>query len=368
MGWVADRYGRKFVLSGVLLFLAGVSLLAAFSRDIQSLTVLRGLSGMALGAFPPLVISYLTDILPPRRRGMLIFLVSATAALGPIAIIFIVRWLTPLQPFGLDAWRWAFCLGSFGAGVFGLLFLILPESPRWLFSRGRLAEAETIFEAFERSTKIDFGAGEEASAPLHAQPAGPTRSGRGNASIPARVALVASLFFLSPWATVAFPLLTGAILVEKGFQLSDTLFYGVATFGPLLGLIIASGFIDRLERRLALGLSAVMALSGGLFALNLSAIWLMISGIVFNVFAQLYVPTLNLYAAELFPTKNRARASAGAWAANRVGSAVAPLVLLPLLHLRGPMALFGVIVGALALSIGIVLLFTPDGRAGRTVE
>jgi putative MFS transporter len=63
-----------------------------------------------------LVISYLTDILPPRRRGMLILLVSATAALGPIATILIVRWLTPLQPFGLDAWRWAFCLGSFGAG------------------------------------------------------------------------------------------------------------------------------------------------------------------------------------------------------------------------------------------------------------
>ncbi|MER9057699.1 hypothetical protein NKH80_02045 [Mesorhizobium sp. M0904] len=55
---------------------------------------------------------------------MLILLVSTTAALGPHCYIFIARWLAPLQPFGLDAWRWAFCLGSFGAGVLGLLFLI----------------------------------------------------------------------------------------------------------------------------------------------------------------------------------------------------------------------------------------------------
>jgi predicted MFS family arabinose efflux permease len=41
------------VLSGVLLFLTVVSFLAAFSRDIQSLTVLRGISGIALGAFHP---------------------------------------------------------------------------------------------------------------------------------------------------------------------------------------------------------------------------------------------------------------------------------------------------------------------------
>ncbi|MER8503673.1 hypothetical protein [Mesorhizobium sp. M0955] len=47
---------------------------------------------------------------------MLILLVGTTAALGPHCYIFIARWLAPLQPFGLDAWRWAFCLGSFGAG------------------------------------------------------------------------------------------------------------------------------------------------------------------------------------------------------------------------------------------------------------
>ena len=370
MGWVADRHGRKLVLSGVLLFLAVVSVAAAFSRDIQSLIVLRGISGIALGAFPPLMISYLTDILPPRRRGTMIFLTSAVAALGPIAIIFVIRWFTPLHPLGLDAWRWAFILGSCGAGLFGLLFLLLPESPRWLFARGRLDEAETIVQRFEASSKIDWATENAASTELRSQPGNAPQKTNGNASLPARIALVASLYFLSPWATVAFPLLTGVILVAKGFQLSDTLLYvGVATFGPLLGQVIAAGFIDHLERRFALAPSAaVMALSGVLFALSLSPIWLMVSGIVFTISAQLYVPTLNLYAAELFPTKLRARATSGAWAANRVGSAIAPLVLLPLLHLGGPMALFAVILAALALSIVIVLAFAPNGRAGRAVE
>ena len=68
MGWLADRYGRRTLLIAALFFLAAMSGFAALSADVPWLTVFRFLAGLALGGFPPLVIAYLTDVLPPRQR------------------------------------------------------------------------------------------------------------------------------------------------------------------------------------------------------------------------------------------------------------------------------------------------------------
>src|SRR5690606_4081365 len=93
---------------------------------------------------------------------------------------FLVRWLTPLQPLGIEAWRWAFILGSVGALVVGAALFFLPESPRWLASRGRAAEAERAFERFTRSAALAPGMpapepvpAAAASTPKPAEPAAP---------------------------------------------------------------------------------------------------------------------------------------------------------------------------------------------------
>src|SRR6202008_2199557 len=97
-------------------------------------------------------ITYLTDVLPPRRRGMLIFVTVALAFLGAPVGVFLIRWLTPLQHLGLEAWRWAFLFGGVGAATVGILFRALPESPRWLHGQERHADAQIACEAFERSS------------------------------------------------------------------------------------------------------------------------------------------------------------------------------------------------------------------------
>jgi hypothetical protein len=54
------------------LVLTTTSLLAAASADLFWLTVSRTFSGLALGAYPPLIVAYLCDVLPPRQRGRMI--------------------------------------------------------------------------------------------------------------------------------------------------------------------------------------------------------------------------------------------------------------------------------------------------------
>ncbi len=360
-GWFADRHGRRIVLSVVLLVLAATSTFAALSPDVNWLIVARVLSGLAIGAYPPLIIAYLTDIMPARRRGQLIMTVAGLAALGPVGLIFFVRWLTPLQPLGIEAWRWAFLLGAGGALVVSVLMLLLPESPRWLEARGKTRKAAASMEALERSAVV-FPSGGPVPTPSD-EPAG-SAAGRG------AFGLIAALYFLNPWSAAAFPLLMGAVLIEKGFELSDTLLYvGVSTFGPVVGTLLAAFLLDRIQRRLALALwASAMVVAGIAFAASLNPVWLMTAGVAFYVFASLYTPTLSIYGAELFPTTLRARALASAWAVNRVAAAIAPLVLLPLLRFAGVWPMFGLIIASLLLGIVLALAFGPPGRARRGVS
>lgn len=180
-GWLADRHGRRLALSSVLAVLAVTSLGAGFSRGAGELFAARFLSGLALGAYPPLLITFLTDVLPARNRGRLILIVAGLAALGPVAAVFLARWLTPIAPLGIEGWRWCFLLGAAGAAATALAFRRLPESPRWLAARAGEGAARAALARFERSPAI--GAGEPPPAPAPAARGGRRRrSGGGSRS------------------------------------------------------------------------------------------------------------------------------------------------------------------------------------------
>ena len=357
-GAIADSKGRHLAIVLVLALLALCSACAAFSASLTTLALWRCLSGLALGAFPPLMITYLSDLLPPARRGMFVLVAIAFGTVGPAAGIFLIRALTPLQPFGLEAWRWAFLAGSAGAGLVALLFLRLPESPRWLAARGQHEKAARAAARFSASRALLAPLPPGAAAPQQA-------SATGWRSWP----LIASLYFLSPWSTVAFPLLSGVVLAQKGHRIADTLLYvGLSSFGPLAGTLIASFAVDRLDRRLAMTLCALgMAGSGLGFIASDSAAWLVLSSFAFGLFASLLLSVLNLYGAEAFPTSSRGRGLAGAWGVNRVGAALGPVVLLPLLHSTGPYAMFSVIAASLLASLLLTMLAQP-GHARQSLD
>ncbi|ODN71533.1 hypothetical protein A6302_01137 [Methylobrevis pamukkalensis] len=103
------------------------------------------------------------------------------------------------------------------------------------------------------------------------------------------------------------------------------------------------------------------------FAVTTQPLWIMIAALAFQIMALLHVPTLTIYAAELFPTSHRGRTSAAAWSINRVASALAPLILLPLMKSQGVWPMYLLVIVALLVGIGLVAM-APNGRAGRSVD
>ena len=149
LGVMADRLGRRraFLLS--LAIYSAFTLLGAFSTSATMLIGTRFVAGIGIGAELPLVDAYLSELLPPQHRGRYTALAYTVGFVGVPAVGFLARLLVPRQPFGIDGWRWIFVAGSAGGAIIWWLRRQLPESPRWLESRGRLAEADAIVARLE---------------------------------------------------------------------------------------------------------------------------------------------------------------------------------------------------------------------------
>jgi MFS transporter, putative metabolite:H+ symporter len=377
LGWLADRFGRKKLLMATLLWLAATSTAMALRESIAWLTAIRLLAGLSIGAFPPLMFTYLTDVLPPRRRGMLILVLCAVStAVIPLGLLFL-RWLTNIQPLGLEAWRWLFAMIGLGAAVAGMMLRLIPESPRWLLGIGRTVAAEAAYRTFESSSVIERVTPAVAPTPWPDKGRAIVDTDRGVGWRPAlfgryrsQLILAATVYFLSPWATVAFPVLSGPTLIAKGVPLGDTFGYlALATFGQLTGSVVASLLIDRIERRTAIVLCAfLMALSALVFAHETSPAFAIGSYVAFGIFSGMFVPALSVYVTELFPTRIRSSATSSTWVFNRIGSTLAILVLVPVLRQRGALPAFDIMAVTLLAGIVILTLFGPAGLARRSVD
>ena len=368
-GLLGDRLGRRRALQMSLGLMAIGSVAAAMSPGLTSLTIARAVSGFAIGGFPPLIATYLAEVMPPRRRGAMLMVCAGIGFLGGSAVILLIQALAPAAPLGIEPWRWALILGAVLAALAAALFARVPESPHWLAAAGRAAEADRACRRFESAARAKPAVAPAGELPEPPRPV-PAETGalRTERPVMRRTALFVTLYTLAPWATLGFPLLSAVVLLAKGFKVDQSLvFAALSMLGPPLGTLLTALVIDRLERRACLTvLAGSMAILGTAFAASDTFRTLVLVGIAFNTAAATYGALLAVYATELLPTSRRASILTCAWAGGRIASAMAPFVLLPALSAYGPHGMFAVITAVLMASMAL-LLVGPRGLSGETV-
>lgn len=159
-GRFTDKMGRRTMLILSVMFFVLFTSLSAFAWSPISLIVFRFLLGIGIGADYPTGSSYVTEMMPKNMRGRMMvasFSFQAIGALIGAALGLVILTNDP----SLSAWRW-----MLGAGVIPAIFVLwlrmsLPESPRWLASKGRMDEARKIVKELTGKEEINFEADEK---------------------------------------------------------------------------------------------------------------------------------------------------------------------------------------------------------------
>lgn len=137
-GRVADRYGRKRVFFWNLVGFFVVSLAQLFVVGTWDLVAMRLLLGLLIGVEYAVGTSLLAEFTPRRHRSVLLGSIAAFWFIGFISA-FVVAHM-----WGAGSWRMLLATSAIPALAVLILRMALPESPRWLQSRGRIAEAQEI--------------------------------------------------------------------------------------------------------------------------------------------------------------------------------------------------------------------------------
>ncbi|SOE96005.1 MFS transporter, AAHS family, 4-hydroxybenzoate transporter [Burkholderia sp. D7] len=151
-GAVADRFGRRVTLIAGLWITTVFSILTAVLADsFASFCVLRILTGLGLGVLLPLSTTYINELAPRRVANTFsLWGVALGWAMGGAAAGLVGVFLTPLT-----GWRGLYWVGSLSVLLIPLLYLYLPESPKFALLRGRRAEVKAILMKL-RPERADF--------------------------------------------------------------------------------------------------------------------------------------------------------------------------------------------------------------------
>jgi putative MFS transporter len=318
-GRVTARFGRRrpFMVNIVCFVALGVA--QAFVQSVEQLFVLRILLGMAIGAEYAIGSPLLAEFAPAERRGRLSAWLIASWYIG--FLVSVLAGYVMLDVLGIG-WRWIMA----GCAVPALITLILrsgmPESPRWLMSRGRRREArEVSLEHLGDEAHFDR---EIAGEPL-------TRGRVSGLLSPAyrrRTLLVCGFWAcnVAPYfAIVTFaPQVFGALALDE--QAATIATNAMAVAGAVTGVVL----IDRLGRRPLLIVPFWVCAA----ALAIIGVWpaapvAIIIGcfVTFGFFNAIGGTLTGPYPSELFPTDLRTTAVGVGAAASRIGAALGTFLL-----------------------------------------
>ncbi|MCJ1310541.1 hypothetical protein MMC25_004205 [Agyrium rufum] len=139
-GILADRYGRKRVITIADVLFAIGALAQAMTTTTWGMIFGRSVVGLAVGAASLVVPLYISELSPSAYRGRLVTLSILLITFGQM-IAYIIGWALSSTPHG---WRWMVGIGAAPAVVQLSLLFFMPETPRWLLRAGHTQAAHGV--------------------------------------------------------------------------------------------------------------------------------------------------------------------------------------------------------------------------------
>ncbi|KAJ6606470.1 major facilitator superfamily transporter sugar [Mycena vulgaris] len=393
-GWIADRMGRINGLFCAAIFALVGGALQAATQSTTFILVARVVTGLGTGALTGITPVLTAEISSASHRGGFLGYIFIANYLG-ISIAYWISFGLSFVGDGGEPIRWRFLLGF--QCIPALLLLagikMLPDSPRYLVSAGRIDEAREVLvhvrggvetkkveEEFIEICAVAEGA--KKSSPVEFVKILRGRSGNGEQHLARRAWLCVWLQIMASWTGItAVTAYSPVLLKAAGYnQLTQNgLAGGLNTVG-IIGTIISAQIVDRLGRRLclmwgALALFAVNLIAGALYEAARSqpsksssfapaAVTMLF---LFNLsYAATWGTVAFLIPTELFPSEMRAQGNGFGITGWAIGVGMTVLVN-PIMFSVLENRTYFLFAGFNLLWIPLVFLFYPE-TANRSLE
>jgi MFS transporter, putative metabolite:H+ symporter len=364
-GTLSDRWGRKLVFQGTLFVFSLASGLCGLAWGYGSLLFFRFLVGLGLGGELPVASTLVSEFSPASHRGRMLTLLESFWAYGWVLAALIAYFVIPRW-----GWRVSFWIGALPAFYVFILRKSMPESPRFLLSRGRKKEAEEILEELGGRPLR----GEEVPPGGSLPDPRPGRVGFKELWSPPYLRRTLCLWIL--WFSMVYSyygifVWLPSLLVSSGYTLIRSFrFVLIITLAQIPGYYSAAFLVDRIGRKWVLTSYLFLCAVAAYFFGKADSVGEIICwGSLISFFNLGAWGVVYTYTPELYPTRVRGTGSGWAAAFGRLGGIIAPAVVGSMLGSWGGshMEVFGMF--TLVLLIGAInVALLGEETKGKSLE
>lgn len=368
-GMGSDRMGRRSAFILLLLIYSVFTFADAFAPTAAWLIALRFFAGVGIGAEIVVIDTYVTEVVPGRARGRYVAITQVAGFCAvPVAAV-LSRLLVPTH-FLMSGWRWVMVIGASGALLTWWFRRRLPESPRWLESRGRVAEADAIMSGLEnesfstsgRSGEWRVTSGEQSTTDGKAEEAAEQASFWELWRRPYLSRTVMLMIFqaLQTIGFYGFANWAPTFLLKRGVSLLHSLEYTllIAMVSPL-GPLLAAFTSDRMERKWMIVVLALLVAGLGIgFGNSIAPAAVVGFGALLTLANYWFSAAFHAYQSELFPTRLRATGVGFTYSWSRLSAAFTSILIGAVL-VHGVPAVFAVLAVAMILVAAVVGVMGP---------
>lgn len=365
-GFVADKYGRRAIFTFSMLAYCVATLIMAFQSTGFGVCFWRMVAGIGIGVELVTIDTYVAELVPRNIRGRAFaFNQCVQFAVVPV-VAFLSYMLVPQSPLGWEGWRWVVAIGALGALAVWFLRRAIPESPRWLLTHGRMAEADAVTSQIEARVRADLGGAplpEPASHDVDDLTARGTFAEIWQPPYRGRTIMLMVFQFFQTFGFYGFAAWVPTLIAKQvGINLSGSLQYAFIVaianpFGPLLAMT----FADRTERKWqVVGAAICIGVFGVLFSQQTTMPLLIVFGVLITLANNILSYSFHSYQSELFPTRIRARAVGFTYAFSRISTVFASFIIGFFFdHFSGTVGVFGLIAFAMLMVVLSIGIFGP---------
>ena len=327
-GTISDYIGRRTAFQATVGIFSVFTALVAASWNMVSLGVFRFLSNFGLGGEVPVTLTLSSEFSPGRIRGRMAGSIMAAFPVG--LVVAAALSLTIIPTLG---WRALFIVGVVPAALLFFVRGYMPESVRYLLSKGRIAEAEETVAAIEKEALGRPRSDDEIKALPNVSPETNVEAGVTVFELlaPGRLKTTILLWIVSfgfLWASNGILFMLPTILQERGIPLTQAItFMLVQAIAACFGYSACGFLVDRYGRRPVLFLYFFIGAFCHLWFAMASGLWLYFAAAAVGWVNPGVYGATGVYVSELHPTHLRATAVGWFFGIGRIGSFLAPTVI-----------------------------------------